>query len=201
MTTFAICLALFACTPDESAYNTNSATATPVESAQAAGSQTQGQAQGQTQEEEPKINPYRRFQLHTLQKSVVTTTAEAGEKAGEELKFDVWVMDEEAKRQEGMMFLEEEDFTEYQGMIFVFRSAQLLSFWMKNTFVPLDIAYLDANGIAVQTYTMKPFDTTSDYGSRRAAKYALEVKAGTFEKHGIRTGTQFTIPEDVVAKN
>lgn len=227
MTTFAICLALIACTPDESAFNidldndsaqTTAGQASGSASGQASGSasgsastsgssqasgQASGSASGQAtgQEQEPKINPYRQFQLHTLQKSVVTTTAEAGEKAGEELKFDVWVMDEEAKRQEGMMFLEEEDFTEFQGMIFVFRNAQLLSFWMRNTFVPLDIAYLDANGVAVQTYTMKPFDVTTDYGSRRPAKYALEVKAGTFEKYGLRAGTKFNIPEDLVAKN
>lgn len=136
----------------------------------------------------------RQFQLKDLQVEEV----KVGAKLEHALK--AWVMDTEAKRQEGMMFLMGNDFTEKEAMIFVFKSAQRLDFWMKNTYVPLDIAYLDAEGKIVKTYTMRALDIYSDYASGVPAKYALEMKQGSLVKLGMEIGQKVSIPDKVKAK-
>ena len=59
---------------------------------------------------------------------------------------------------------------------------------MKNTFIPLDIAYISADGIINEIYRMEPLDYSIIYPSNKPAKYALEVNAGWFKKNGIKPG-------------
>ncbi len=73
------------------------------------------------------------------------------------------------------------------GMLFVFAQSEPLAFWMKNTFVPLSIAYIDAKGIIVSIVDMKPQDE-STYPSGAPAMFALEMKQGWFKERGIVTG-------------
>ena len=73
------------------------------------------------------------------------------------------------------------------GMLFVFDQPQPLAFWMKNTYVALSIAYLDADGVILNILDMKPHDE-STYPSRGPALYALEMKQGWFREHGIAAG-------------
>lgn len=118
-----------------------------------------------------------------------------------EHEFEVWVADDHFKRQEGMMFLSEHEVRSDQGMIFVFTEPQPLRFWMRNTLIPLDIAYLDADRVILNTHTMRPLDELTDYSSRGDAKYALEVKSGTFRRLGIGPGDKVVFPETVVARD
>lgn len=141
---------------------------------------------------EPRHVPQRTFQVKDLQ------TAKISFKNKHELT--VWVMDTNAKRSEGMMFLKDSDFTEKQGMIFVFRYAQPLGFWMRNTLVDLDIAYVDQAGRIVSIYTMKSLDETTDYGSRSNAMFAIETKAGLLKKLDIKPGDTVQIPSTIKAK-
>jgi uncharacterized membrane protein (UPF0127 family) len=73
------------------------------------------------------------------------------------------------------------------GMLFVFDSPQPLGFWMKNTYVPLSIAFIDAEGRIVNIEDMAP-QTESTHLSRGAALYALEMKKGWFSAYGIGPG-------------
>ena len=78
------------------------------------------------------------------------------------------------------------------GMLFVFESDRILSFWMKNTPTPLSIAYIDSSGKIRDIFDMKPF-SLSETVSTVSVRYALEVPQGWFEKVGIKVGD--TIPE------
>lgn len=82
---------------------------------------------------------------------------------------------------------------EASGMLFAFEYEQVLAFWMKNTHIPLSIAYIDRRGVIREIYDMKPLDDTLTYPSRNPAMYALEVNAGWFERNGITRGCRVHI--------
>lgn len=73
------------------------------------------------------------------------------------------------------------------GMLFVFPDTARRAFWMKNTFVPLSIAFLDGNLRVVSIHHLKPHDRTP-VGPAIPVMYALEVNRGWFLKHGVRSG-------------
>ena len=74
------------------------------------------------------------------------------------------------------------------GMLFVFPREQMLTFWMKNTYLPLSIAYIGEENSINEIYDMKPLDTSVVYPSRLPARYALEVNRGWFAKNNITRG-------------
>ncbi len=82
---------------------------------------------------------------------------------------------------------------ENTGMLFVFSREQSLNFWMKNTHVPLSIAYIDKNGVIKEIYDMKPLDASIHYPSRYPAKYALEVPKGWFARNGVSPGFKLNL--------
>jgi len=73
------------------------------------------------------------------------------------------------------------------GMLFVFERPEPLSFWMKNTFIPLSIAFLDATGRILNIEDMVP-QTETMHWSKGPALYALEMRKGWFLERGIRAG-------------
>src|SRR5207244_7113228 len=73
------------------------------------------------------------------------------------------------------------------GMLFVFREAQPQAFWMKNTYVPLSIAFIGADGRILNIEDMAP-QTETTHPSRGIALYALEMKKGWFAERGIAAG-------------
>lgn len=94
------------------------------------------------------------------------------------------------ERAEGLMYRDE--VPDGTGMLFVFQNNQVRSFWMANTYVALDIAYLDPNYTVVDIIAMEPLVTDS-YPSRAPAMFALEVRQGWFEEQGIAIGAHATI--------
>lgn len=91
------------------------------------------------------------------------------------------------ERSEGLMYREE--VPDGTGMLFVFQDNQIRSFWMANTYVALDIAYMDSSYTIVDIVQMEALDTSS-YPSTRPAQFALEVRQGWFAEHDIRVGAQ-----------
>jgi uncharacterized membrane protein (UPF0127 family) len=73
------------------------------------------------------------------------------------------------------------------GMLFVFERPEPLAFWMKNTFVPLSIAFLDADGRILNIEDMAP-QTENLHWSRGPSLYALEMRKGWFAERGIKPG-------------
>jgi uncharacterized membrane protein (UPF0127 family) len=76
---------------------------------------------------------------------------------------------------------------ENRGMLFVFREPALHGMWMLNTYIPLSVAFLDANGVILNIEDMQPH-TRDAHLARRPAKYALETNQGWFRKRGIKPG-------------
>ena len=77
-----------------------------------------------------------------------------------------------------------------QGMLFIYPSPQPLVFWMKNTVIPLSIAFIDKTGHIVSIQQMTPLQTETRYRSPRPAIFALEVNQGWFEKQKIQVGSK-----------
>ena len=75
------------------------------------------------------------------------------------------------------------------GMLFVFPEPQPLAFWMHNTYVPLSIAFIGADGRILNIEDMAPL-TESTHPSRGLALYALEMKKGWFADRGIGPGAR-----------
>ena len=114
--------------------------------------------------------------------------------------FELWVADEPAETTRGLMFVTREelaplpDGTE-RGMLFIFQSESHLSFWMKDTIIPLDIAYINSDGEVVSIHTMAPLDVRpGQYPSGSPAKYAIEVNANVFVDLGLKPGDNVEIP-------
>lgn len=74
------------------------------------------------------------------------------------------------------------------GMLFAYAKDQILGFWMKDTYLPLSIAFIDSDGRILEIHDMVPLDTSLRYISRVKGRYALEVNQGWFAENGIKTG-------------
>jgi hypothetical protein len=83
-----------------------------------------------------------------------------------------------------------------RGMLFVYAEPEILTFWMKNTRMPLSIAFIDTAGRIVSIQKMNPFPITTIYASPVPALYALEVNQGWFEENGVGVGdvVEFNLP-------
>ena len=73
------------------------------------------------------------------------------------------------------------------GMLFVFPKPEPLGFWMKNTYVPLSIAFIDSQGRILNIEDMAP-QTETTHWSRGPAQFALEMRKGWFRERGIGPG-------------
>lgn len=94
------------------------------------------------------------------------------------------------KQERGLMF--RQSLPENEGMLFVYREPQELAFWMRNTFIPLDIVFVGADGIILNIHQARPLDESVLYRSAGSAKYVIETNQGWFSRHGIRPGDRVT---------
>ena len=76
-----------------------------------------------------------------------------------------------------------------EGMLFVHEQPGIQCFWMKNTLLPLSIAFLADDGSVVNIADMKP-QTTDSHCSDKPVRYVLEMNQGWFAKKGIKAGTK-----------
>jgi uncharacterized membrane protein (UPF0127 family) len=112
--------------------------------------------------------------------------------SGEMVPVQVEIADTAAEWQTGLM--ERTALAQDAGMLFVYDQEQLLSFWMKDTLIPLSIAFIDSQGRIVDIQDMQPLDETS-HQSAAPAQYALEVNQGFFGERGIMVGDTVELPE------
>ena len=80
------------------------------------------------------------------------------------------------------------DLPENHGMVFIYSALGPRTFWMKDTQIPLSIAFLDDTGRILSIQRMAPMQTSERYHSPQPVRYALEVNQGWFAEHGIGVG-------------
>ncbi|HWD91289.1 MAG TPA: DUF192 domain-containing protein [Verrucomicrobiae bacterium] len=86
----------------------------------------------------------------------------------------------------GMMF--RKSMGENDGMIFSLDYDQQASFWMKNCFVPLSVAYINADGVIEEIHPLEPQNTTPVVSATNNIRFALETPQGWFDRHHVTTG-------------
>ncbi len=108
-------------------------------------------------------------------------------------RFTIWVARTPDQRERGLMYRTE--MGPRQGMLFVFEDDRVRAFWMKNTPLPLSIAFLSVEGEILQIEPLTPFSELI-VRSRRPARYALEVNAGAFAEVGAEVGDLIGFPRN-----
>ena len=91
------------------------------------------------------------------------------------------------QQQTGMMMRTE--MATHEGMLFVFDDVSPRCFWMKNTLLPLSIAFIEDDGTVVNIAEMKPRSEAS-HCSEKPVRYALEMNSGWFAQRGLKRGDQ-----------
>ena len=112
---------------------------------------------------------------------------------GKKVEVRVEVADDPFERTRGLMY--RKALGEDRGMLFVFPREQPLTFWMKNTLIPLSIAYIDSRGRLTDILDMKALDDEPPhYVSSEPVQYALEVNQGFFKERGVKVGDHAELP-------
>lgn len=91
----------------------------------------------------------------------------------------------DADRQQGLMYREKMGANE--GMVFVFDGPAQVCMWMKNTLIPLSVAFIDERGAIVNIEDMQP-QTTESHCAQKPIRYALEMNQGWFRQKNIKPG-------------
>jgi len=106
--------------------------------------------------------------------------------------FEVEIADTEPAREKGLMF--RKDLPDGQGMLFDFQREQDVSFWMKNTYIPLDIIFIRGSGRILRiAANAKPLSTKL-IPSEGPVLAVLEVSGGTAHRLGIKPGDRVAFP-------
>jgi uncharacterized membrane protein (UPF0127 family) len=105
---------------------------------------------------------------------------------GRELRLDVEIASDDPSRSRGLMF--RRSLPEDSGMIFVFQEESFHSFWMKNTLIPLDMLFIDAQGKVVGVVENAEPRTLSSRSVEGDSRFVLEVNGGWCARHGVAAG-------------
>lgn len=100
-------------------------------------------------------------------------------------EVQVEVANKPATRFSGLMYRRELD--EDNGMLFIFPDSARRAFWMKNTLIPLSVAFIDEKGVIENILEMPP-ETEENFLSSGPAKYVLEMNKGWYDKRGVKAG-------------
>lgn len=110
---------------------------------------------------------------------------------GENITVDVEIAETSAQHRKGLSGRDSLD--EGSGMLFVFSKDVTLSFWMKDTSIPLSIAFIDSDGIIIDIQEMEPYSRES-HAPQVPYRYALEVNRDFFTKNHVDIGDMVLIP-------
>jgi len=101
-------------------------------------------------------------------------------------KIDIQIADTDFDRQLGLMF--RKSMSENQGMLFIFPQESIQSFWMRNTYISLDMIFLNADKKIITIHKNTKTLSDQSYRSTGPAKYVIEVDSGFSDKFNIKVG-------------
>jgi uncharacterized membrane protein (UPF0127 family) len=105
-------------------------------------------------------------------------------------KIDIEKAESEVERQMGLMF--RKSMPEDQGMLFLFEASEPQAFWMRNTYIPLDIIFVDENGVINTIHENAKTLNDTSLPSSAPSKYVVEVNGGYAQRHGIKVGDKIS---------
>lgn len=138
-------------------------------------------------------HPYTRFLAATALTLTMTSAAYAQTQLPvKQLSAGIYAIQAEvaatdAARQQGLMMRTRMGASE--GMVFDFGAPAGVCMWMKNTLIPLSVAFIDKEGAIVNIEDMQP-ETTNSHCAKKAVRYALEMNQGWFKQKNIKPGSK-----------
>lgn len=119
--------------------------------------------------------------LATFPQSQLTISTRSGP-----LEFQIWIADTASQRMQGLMFVR--DLPASRGMLFIEAQPRVANMWMKNTYIPLDMLFMDARGKIVRILPMAQPLSLRILSSQVPVKAVLELRGGEAALRGIRVG-------------
>ena len=110
---------------------------------------------------------------------------------GQRVELKVEIADTPQAMQRGLMF--RDSLPEDQGMLFDLGYESQAALWMKDTSIPLSVAFISADGVILNIQDMQPFSEEL-HRSPQPYSFAVEVNQGWFERHGVGEGTSVQLP-------
>jgi uncharacterized protein len=103
-----------------------------------------------------------------------------------------------AQQERGLMYVTK--LPDNDGMIFLLPIVTTATFWMKNTLIPLSVAFIDKNGVILEIHDMKALDETITRSDSDQVAYALETNLHWFALNGVKPGDKITPPPATLGK-
>jgi uncharacterized membrane protein (UPF0127 family) len=120
------------------------------------------------------------------QGTAVITSPDGKEKAA----FDLEIADTEEAQKIGLMY--RESMADNQGMLFVYKTADKMNFWMKNTYLPLDLVFFLPDSTVYKVYPDNQPFTESGIAPAKECQFALEINAGLAKVHNLAPGDKIS---------
>ena len=131
-----------------------------------------------------KADNYALQELESWEKN----TIKISNSSGHFHKFEVYIADSNSKRKKGLMYIE--SLPSNHGMLFKFDTPRIASMWMKNTYISLDLLFIDKNQTIIKIHSdAKPLNLNS-IASKLKVKWVLEINGGLAEELGINPGNK-----------
>jgi uncharacterized protein len=110
-------------------------------------------------------------------------------------RFDVYLAETGAQHRRGLMFVRE--LPRFTGMLFVYPDSAVRSMWMKNTYIPLDMLFIRADGTVSSIARDAEPRSLASIPSKEPIRYVLELNAGVTRELGIGPGSRVHLPSDL----
>jgi len=125
--------------------------------------------------------------------TIKATASESQLSIANKLSLNIKIADNDSARMKGLMFVK--NLPENEGMLFIMEDEAQVNMWMKNTYIPLDMIFINSNKeIVSMAENTKPL-STEIISSKNKVKYVLEINGGLAKKSGLKIGDKINYQE------